>query len=390
MKNKLSTFSNSLLAACLILGLTITACQPGTNDDQQSLLFISTFADSPEQGLALYSLNTDSLTVKTVQTLVGHPSPSYFQYHPSKKYFYLASTSPLNPGDEDGTLSSFSIDGGEEKIEFLNAVHSYGIGPCHVSLDQTGRFVFVSSYSSGSLSVYPVLEEGRVGDSIQFFQYSGSSVNEKRQMGPHAHSSLISPDNTILYVADLGTDKVMVYEFDEATGILHPAANPWISCPPGSGPRHMALHPELDILYVGEELTATVSVFSTSSIKDEGAVALQQVSALPADYEGGKSIADVHISPDGKFVYVSNRGHNSIAVFRTDPEDGSLTLTGHQSTFGDWPRSFSPSPDANFLLVANMRSDNITLFRRNAETGMLEETGTEILLAGPKCIKFYP
>ncbi|MCK4750027.1 MAG: lactonase family protein, partial [Bacteroidales bacterium] len=203
------------------------------------------------------------------------------------------------------------------------------------------------------------------------------------------HSSLISHDNKTLFVADLGTDKIMVYDFDAATGNLKPAPHPWISCVAGAGPRHMALHPELNILYVAEELSSSVSVFNTGMIREDGASALQRVPTLPPDFAKTNSVADIHVSPDGKHVYVSNRGHNSIAIFRTDPSDGSLTEAVHQPTLGIRPRSFSLSSDGNLLLVANRNTDNITVFRRNPASGMLEETGMEIFMADPNCIKHY-
>ena len=212
-------------------------------------------------------------------------------------------------------------------------------------------------------------------------------MNPGRQEAPHAHSSLLSPDNKTLYVADLGTDKIMVYDFDPSAGILEPASNPWISIAAGAGPRHMALHPKLDVLYVVEELFSRVGVYNTGAIRDTSAV--QEISTLPPEFTETNSIAGIRVSADGKYVYVSNRGHNSIAIFRTDPSDGSLSEAGHQSTLGIRPRNFDLSADGNFLLAANRRSNNIVVFRRDTSGGMLEETGIELIVADPKCLKQF-
>jgi len=386
MNNNLSIHSIRALAGFILL--ILASCQSVPKNEISSMLFITSFQDSVGGGLVLISLDPDSLSGKTVQTLGAQPTPSYFDFHPTEKFFYMAASDPVNPGEKGGSVIAYSIDGIKGNMEFINSVPSYSDNPCHVAIDRTGRYLFISSYGSGALSVYPVLEDGFIGDSIQLIQFTGSSVNPDRQKEPHAHSSLISNDNEILYVADLGTDKIMVYEFDVTTGRLKPPPNPWISCSAGGGPRHMAVHPDLDILYVAEELSSSISVFNTGKIREDGADALQRVTTLPSDFKESNSVADIHISPDGKFVYVSNRGHNSIAVFKTNPGDGTLSQVGHQSTHGNWPRSFSLSADASLLIVANRRADNITAFKRNPESGMLEETGREFLISNPKCIKF--
>ena len=386
MKNNLSIrFIWALTAFILMI---LAACQSVPKEEKPSILFISSFQDSVDAGLVLISLDPDSLNGEKVQTLGGQPTPSYFDFHPSKKYFYVAASDPVNPNEKGGSVVSYSIDTMKGRMEYINSVPSYCLNPCHVSNDHTGRYIFISSYGSGSLVVYPILENGRLGDSLQLIQFTGQSVNPDRQSKPHAHSSLVSNDNEILYVADLGTDKIMVFEFDESNGKLKPALHPWISCSAGGGPRHMALHPELDILYVAEELSSSISVFNTGKIREDGADAIQRVTTLPSDFTERNSVADIHISPDGKFVYVSNRGHQSIAIFKTDPEDGSLSQVRHQSTLGNSPRSFSLSSDASLLLAANRRTSNITAFRRNPEDGILEETGREFHISKPICIKF--
>ena len=384
--NKMHNYILYIVAACILLNLP--ACNKG--DEPQPQQFVTSYIDSADWGLKLLSLEMDPLRLETIYILKTKPVPAYFETHPSKKYFYMVSSDPLPGKESGGSVYAYRIVGDFGGLEYINSVSSYGEGPCHIVFDRTGKFAFVANYGSGDFSLYPLNEDGSIGDSIHFIQFSGSSVNPKRQNAPHAHSSLLSYDNNTLYVADLGTDRVMAYAFDAATGNMKPAFSPWISTVPGAGPRHMALHPEIDILYIAEELSSSVEVCKTGMSTDSAASVIQQISTLPVDFSEQNFVAGIRISRDGKYVYVSNRGHNSIAIFSVDPADGSLKAAGHQSTQGNWPRNFTLSENEEFLLAANQRSNNIVVFKRNPGSGSLSETGLEMSLPGPKCLKKFP
>ncbi|MFC2081546.1 lactonase family protein, partial [Bacteroidota bacterium] len=265
----------------LCLFLVLSSCQ--TRIKHEPLKFISSFIDSADHGIKILSLEMEPQKLETVYTLESQPTPAYFEFHPMRKYLYMLSSDPLPGAEKGGSVYAYRIDGVTERLEYINSVSSYGEGPCHIRFDHTGNYAFVANYYSGSFAVYPLREDGSIGDSIQFIQFTGSSVNPGRQEAPHAHSSLLSPDNRILYVADLGTDRIMVYDFDPATGKLTPAPNPWIKSAPGAGPRHMALHPKLDVLYVVEELSSSVGVYHTGAARDAGDSIMQRISTLPPD-----------------------------------------------------------------------------------------------------------
>jgi 6-phosphogluconolactonase len=386
-KKTLITLLKATIPVIIMMGLS--TCRPDVPDESPGNVLLSTFNEGRNKGFVLFGLDKDSLNPTIIQRLGKQPEPSYFEFHPSGKFLYMVSPDPAGKGLEGGSLNAYVLDRKEEKIKFINAVPTYGEGPCHVSFDRKGRTAFVSSYGSGSLSVFPVLATGGVGDTLQFIQFEGSSLIPERQDAPHAHSALMSRDNRRLYVADLGTDKIMVYDFEAETGLLTPAEEPWISCPAGAGPRHMVLHYRLDVLYVAEELSSSISVFKTGDIPEDDTRVIQRIPTLPTEYRDENSVADIHISPGGKHLYVSNRGHNSIAVFSIDQEDGSLSPIEFQSSLGNWPRSFNLSYYADLMAVANRKTDNIILLSRDSSTGMLEETGLEISVKDPKCIKFY-
>jgi 6-phosphogluconolactonase len=254
-------------------------------------------------------------------------------------------------------------------------------------LDRTGKWLFAANYAGGSLAVFPVHADGSLGAASTFIQHKGSSVDPARQTAPHAHSVYVSPDNRFLLAGDLGLDHVMVYRFDAAKGTLTPNRPPFAALAPGSGPRHLAFAKDGKFVYVLSEMAATVTAFRY----DAGAGRLEQtqsISMLPADYTGAKSGAEIFVHPSGKFLYASNRGHDTIAIFRIDPVSGALTAAGQVSTQGKTPRNFAIDPTGGFLLAANQDSGSIVVFRIDQSTGALTPTGDVLKVPAPVCLVF--
>jgi len=314
-------------------------------------------------------------------------NPSFLAVHPSRRYLYSVCGTAKRGPTPGGMVAAFSIDRASGRLTLLNQQSSHGAGPCHLSVDATGTLALVANYGSGSVAALPIGADGRLAASSSVVQHEGSSVNPKRQRGPHAHSITIDPGNRFAFAADLGIDKMMAYRLNPGNGTMAAHSPGTTAIHPGAGPRHFAFHPVRPFAYVINELDSTVTALRYDS--DAGALAaFQTESTLPADFTGTSYCADIHISPCGRFLYGSNRGHNSIVTFRIDPADGRLTLSGHQSTLGDWPRNFAISPSGAYLLAANRKSDNIVVFRIDPDTGLLTPTGHVAAVPQPACVVF--
>jgi len=376
----------TFLIAFMIV-LAMSGCTGSTAEKQKEILYVGTYSMRDSQGLYVYEFNRDSLNFKLIQTLPHLHSPSFLEIHPSGKYVFTVSGTPRSDGRRRGLLSAFAVNPEDGSLEMINQVPIYGAGYCHVNFDNEGKWVYVSNYSSGSMIVYPVLDAGSVGDSIQNFIYTGSSVNAERQNQSHIHSVMVSPDNRHVYVADLGTDKLMSYEINHESGKLSPTASPWTPTNPGAGPRHFTFHPSGPYIYVAEELSSSTSVYRRDS--ETGALSeIQRVSSLPEDFIGQNTNADIHTDPDGNHLYVSNRGHNSLVIYSINPEDGMLETTGYESTRGGHPHNFMMDPNGENVLVANHDSDNVVVFSRNPEDGSLTYAGTTLEIPAPICLKW--
>jgi 6-phosphogluconolactonase len=261
-----------------------------------------------------------------------------------------------------------------------------GSAPCYVTATDSGKFVLVANYMGGNVAVLPVLKDGSLGEATAVEQFKGSGPNRERQEAPHAHCIVLDHANEHAYACDLGTDKVMVYRFDRRTGRLTPNAQPAVSLKPGAGPRHMTFHPNGRVAYVLNELDATVTAF-TLDVRQGTLRELETVATLPADFKAPNTAADIHVAPGGKFLYCSNRGHDSLAAFRIDPGTGRLTLLGHTPTEGKTPRNFAIDPTGAFLLAANQNSDTVVTFRIDTQTGTLRPTGHKAEVPTPVCLK---
>jgi 6-phosphogluconolactonase len=292
-------------------------------------------------------------------------------------------------GRSSGGVSAFAIDRGTGKLTFLNEVPSRGAGPCHEAVDKTGKYVLVANYEGGSLAVFPILKDGRLGESTAFVQHHGASIDPQRQEGPHAHSVYLSPDNRFALCADLGLDEVLVYRFDAEKGTLAPNNPPFAKVNPGAGPRHFAFHPSGKFGYAIDEMQSTVTAFSYEP--SSGALGvLQTVTTLPKDFQGENTAAEVFVHPSGKFLYGSNRGHDSIAMFTINGRKGTLTPNGYALTLGKTPRSFALDPTGSFLFAANQDSDSVVEFRIDLNTGRLTPTGQVLEVPSPVCVTFVP
>ena len=269
----------------------------------------------------------------------------------------------------------------------INEASTQGAGACHLTLDHTGKALFAVNYSQGNMVTLPVRADGGVDAFSYIFQNEGQGPNQPRQNGPHMHQAVMAPNNKFCFVPDLGTDEILAFKFNAKKGqvLFKEKSGGRVSA--GTGPRHMAFHPNGKWVYVASELGSLVTAFKYK--KSSGRfLKINEWSTLPIDYTENNSVADIHIHPNGRYLYVSNRGHNSIVTFQIDPKTGTLRQVGHQSTLGDWPRNFNLTPDGKWMLVANRRTDHISFFRINSADGGLEETGMSLKIPAPVCILF--
>lgn len=349
---------------------------------QEHYMIVGTYDSPKSDGIYVFRFNSTDGTAREI----GHaPSsnPSFLTISPNGKFIYAVFETAPQDG-KGGDIAAYAFDQQTGGLRLINQQRSGGDHPCHVELDQTGKWLFASNYSSGTLSVLPVNPDGSLGNA-NTIQHSGSGQHPQRQKGPHAHGATITKDNRYLLVTDLGIDKVMIYSFDATTGILETAAQPFARSVPGSGPRQICFHPNNKYAYLVEELSGTVVFFK---YKKGRLIQKQRISTLAAGDTLPANSADVHVSRDGKFLYASNRGEvNSIAIYRTRP-NGRLTLVGHQPTLGRTPRHFSMDPSGNYLLCANQNSDEIVIFKRDVNSGLLTDTGNRVKLGKPVCIKW--
>ena len=351
------------------------------------LVYVGTYTRGKSEGIYRFRLDmkTGALTPRGVVRDVVNPS--FLALHPSGRFLYAVSEVSEVGGDKTGAVRAFSVNAESGDLAPLNWKPSGGGGPCHLVVDESGRNVLVANYGGGSVSVLRIQDDGHLGDTAAFIQHEGSSVNPRRQQGPHAHSINLDKANRFAFAADLGLDKVLVYRFDAAKGTLTANAEPSASVKPGAGPRHFAVHPSGRHAYVINEIHSTVTTFA---YEGEGGVLreLQTISTIPADFKETNSTAEVQVAPSGRFLYGSNRGHDSVVVFAIDPDKGTLTLVEHESTQGKTPRNFGIDPTGTYLLAANQRSDTIVVFRIDPQTGELEATGHTVDVPMPVCVKF--
>jgi 6-phosphogluconolactonase len=370
--------------------VSVTRTSGDDSKPTQYFAFIGTYT-SKTDSKGIYSFHFDSDTGRLTSMVVAAAAqdPSFLTVAPNEKYFYAVNELGEFEGKKSGAVTSYSLDRKSGRLTQLNQVASGGADPCYVSFDQSGKYLLVANYTGGSVSVFPVTPDGRIKSASAFVQHSGSGPNKERQEGPHAHYIAASDDNRFAFVVDLGLDQVAVYHFDPANGALIPNHPPSAKLAPGAGPRHLAFHPNGKFAYVLSEVSSTVTAFSYGS-RNGSLSNLQTISTIPKDFAGRNDTAEIVVHPSGKFLYASNRGHDSIAEFAIDPARGTLTLVGDFSTRGKEPRNFALDPTAKFLLAANQKSNNIVVFRINQSTGALTATRQIGQVPAPVDIVFVP
>jgi 6-phosphogluconolactonase len=363
--------------------------EPSPASARHTLVYVGTYTDGTSKGIYVSRLDPDTGALTPPELATEAVNPSWLAVHPSGRFLYAANEIDDFEGAGAGAASAFAIDRGTGRLRLLNQSSTRGGGPCHASLDRSGRHLLVANYGGGSVAVLPVAEDGRLGTSSAFVQHEGSAADAKTKVKPHAHSADPAGDNRFVLVADLGLDRVFVYKFDANGGGL--AAHTVAPTKPGAGPRHLALRPDGRFAYLVNERHMTATAFRWDG--ERGALEeLQTVSTLP---EGtavapGFSGAEVLVHPSGRFVYTSNRGHDTIAVFAVDGERGTLRPVEHVATGGRIPRGVGIDPSGRWLLVGNQKSDRVTIFRIDSATGRLTATGQALDLGAPVAFAFVP
>jgi 6-phosphogluconolactonase len=381
-------FLKSLAFGALSLTLSDAAGAqtPRASRMREMLVYVGTYTSGKSEGIYLFRLNLASGELTQVGTTRGVVNPSYLTLDRARRHLYAVNEVEEFEGRKSGAVSAFAVEQTTGALRFLNQQPSLGGSPCYVSLDAAEKFLLVANYVGGNVAVLPLRGDGSLGEASDVKQFQGSGVNRERQEGPHAHCILPDRMGRHVYSCDLGTDRIMVYRFDAKAGKLIPNEQPWAQVKPGAGPRHLTFHPGGRYAYVTNEMDSTVTAFAhdpaRGTLKE-----IQTTPALPADFKGANTCADIHLSPDGKFLYCSNRGHDSIAAFRVETRAGTLALISHAPTGGKTPRNFALDPTGALLLAANQNSDTIVAFCRDALTGQLTPAGQVAEVPSPVCLK---
>jgi 6-phosphogluconolactonase len=344
----------------------------------ECFLYIGTYTSGASKGIYLCRLNSSTGALTPPELAAEAPDPSFLAIHSAD----VSKLYAVNEVDFDGNgaLSAFAIDGASGKLSFLNRTSSCGSGPCHLSVDATGGCLLAANFGSGSIVAYRILNDGSLGEAATKIQHAGEH--------PHAHWIGASPSNTFVFVCDLGLDKVLGYRFEAGSGRLVPNVPPFSATKPGAGPRHLAFHPNGRFAYLINEFDSTITAFAYDARR--GALGeIHTEATLPAGCTGRSSGAGIEMHPSGKFVYGSNRGHDSIVTFSIDESSGRLTLVGHQPTLGRTPRGFAVDPTGQWLVAANQDSDNLVVFRIDTATGRLSPTGHQLEVGAPACVRFH-
>ena len=348
-------------------------------------VYIGTYGSAPNEGIFVAELDPATGGVSTPGLAGEAVDASFLAFDPSHKCLYAVSEVSTFDGKKTGGVVAFAVDQATGRLTRLNEQPSQGAGPCHLVVDKTGKNVLVANYDGGTAAVLPILEPGRLHAASSWVAHHGHGPNAERQEKAHAHSINVDPANRFAFVCDLGCDKVFVYRFDPVAGTLK--AHNTATLPPGSGPRHFAFHPSGRFAYSANELGSTVTTFWYDA--DNGTLSpVQTLSTLPPSFKESNTVSEVVVHPSGKYVYVANRGHDSIALFTVDATTGRLTAAGHESTEGKTPRNFSIDPSGTFLLAANQDSDSVVVFRLDPATGKLKATGQKLMIRKPVCIKW--
>ena len=371
-----------------VLGVFASRTKAWSNQDGELVLFVGTYTSGPSEGIYGYYELPESGGLSRFNSAKS-VNPSFLAIDPGKKFLYAVNEVSEYEGKPGGAVSAFALDHDTTKysLRLLNQQPTLGADPCYVTVDSKRKNLLVANYTGGSVTVLPIRPDGSLGAATDVKQHEGSGPKEQ-QKGPHAHCIILDRAEKYALVADLGADKIMIYRYDHERGKLTPNKHPFVQLQAGAGPRHLTFSPNGKYLYAINELDSTLASFKYDD--DDGKLKhIETVSTLPSDFTGVSYCADVHIHGSGKFLYGSNRGHNSIVVFEIDRGNGKLKLIEHVSTLGDWPRNFTIDPYGYNLLVANQRSNNVVSFRIDRDTGRLKRV-IELVeeIPSPVCLKF--
>jgi 6-phosphogluconolactonase len=378
-----------LVLLLVALSSSMTVIASATPAKGKYLFYVGTYTEDGSKSKGIYAYRFDAATgqVTSLGLAAETTNPSFVALHPNGRFLYAVNEVGKYQGPNSGGVSAFSIDRASGKLTFLNEVPSRGADPCYITVDKTGKHVLVANYTGGSVAVFPVLEDGKLGEASAFVQHTGKGSNPERQEAPHAHSIDLSPDNHFAMVDDLGLDELLVYKFDATKGSLAANDPPFAKLDAGAGPRHFALHPSGKFAYVVTEMHSSVTAFS-ADLSAGTFHPIQTTSTLPKGFTGRNDDAEIEVHPSGKFLYASNRGHDSIAVFAIDGKKGTLTPVEDTPTQGKEPRHFAIDPTGAYLFAENQKSDNIVVFRIDQKTGRLTPGGQTLEVATPVCVKF--
>lgn len=374
----------SILTSLLFVGI-VGGCTGDESAPDGRLVYVGTGSDDASEGI--YTLRFDSTTgaLRQVQEVTPLLNPTFLTLSPDGAHLYS-----VRETTDSATVHSFAVDPSTGALTSANSVLARGGAPCYVSLDQSGQWVLTANYVGGNVALFPVQEDGALGEARQVVQHTGSGADPNRQSASHAHSFQVDPQNQYALAANLGTDEVRIYPFDAQQGRLDTSDVRVVEPPPGTGPRHFTFHPNGEFVYLVGELNGTVTVYEYEADRGEMRP-VDTVSTVPDDFEGAAASADVHIHPSGDFLYVSNRGDaNDIVAYRIDEATGRLDLIGRQREHVQWPRTFTIDPSGRYLLVANRRADTISVFRIDEATGELSYTGQSFDIPAPTNIVFAP
>jgi len=375
-----------LFISFILIAFLVTPALGDSASANAYLVFVGTYTDKTDSK-GIYAYEFDSGTGKlTPKGLAAEtPNPSWLAIHPNGKFLYAA-----NESGKQSTISAFSIDGKSAKLTVLNQLPALGEDPCHLSFDKTGRYLFAANYTSGNVVVFPILPDGKLGGATANVRDEGTlGPNKERQEAPHSHWVQVSSDNRFVFVADLGLDRILVYRFDSSKGTLTWNKPSFVPLAPGAGPRHAAFSPDGRHFYVLSEINSTVTSFAYAPDRDifEN---LGVAPMLPAGFQGRNEAAEIGIHSSGNWLFASNRGHDTIAVFAIDPASGKLTTAGEYPVGGKEPRHFAFDPTGQFLLAENQNSNSIVTFRINASTGALTQVSSLDGIPSPVCLVFLP
>jgi 6-phosphogluconolactonase len=353
----------------------------------ESLVYFGTYTRNKSKGIYVSRFTASDGKLSAPELAAETINPSFVALHPKGQFLYAVGETNTFQDQKTGFVAAFSIDRATGKLKLLNQLSSRGQGPCHLVVERTGKNLLVANYGSGSVACFPLKPDGSMAEASAFIQHKGSGPNRSRQQGPHAHQVVMSPNNRFVFVPDLGLDSVMIYRFDPAKGTLTPHDPPFAKTAPGSGPRHMAFHPKGRFAYVICEMGNLVVAFSYDAAKGIFKE-LQTETTLPKDFKGRSSTAEIAVHPNGRFLYGSNRGHDSIVRYSIDAAKGTMTYVENVLTLGKTPRCFAIDPSGRFLIAVHEASDNAVAFQIDPKTGGLTPTGQTLEVGAPVSLQF--